>query len=203
MQAKRAGVPYTPLKSPRRPASPKVDHPTSGSPAGGRPFVPPSQSRPNPEESPQGQPDQGDEDDIYEDEDDIDLERGDAGEARSKPKVIDAKVIDPPQGDRPSKPPAEWGAPDASIVAERSSFSVTVRFMFDGWRVRYPNYKGTFSEWVQEMLWVAWDWYGAEPAVLWRTPGSSPVTEVVRPFVTSEDMSPVFEAATEEVDVAP
>lgn len=153
--------------------------------------------------SPQSHPDPLPRDDIYDDEDDIDFSGGDTGPAAASPdRDTGGKVIDPPQQDKTRKPPSEWNTPDSSMLAERLSFSVTARFMYDGWKVKNPLYKGSFSQWIQEMLWVAWDWFGAEPAVIWREPGSPPISSTVQPFVTTENMADIIEdAAAEEVSI--
>lgn len=102
-------------------------------------------------------------------------------------------MLEPTQPKKSTKPPAEWGIPDPSKVRESLSFPVVARFMYDGYRARYPQYHGTYAEFMQEVFMVGCRRIGMHAAVIWTDPESDPPPAAVQPVFAGQDIDRVFE----------
>ncbi len=111
-------------------------------------------------------------------------------------------VQEPVQPKRPGKPPAEWGLPDPSKIRESISFPVVARFMYDGYRAKYPQYHGTYAEFMQEVFMVGCRRIGMHAAVIWTQPDAPPPPAAVQPVLRDPDVERVFLDVTEEAPSA-
>ena len=137
----------------------------------------------------------GTEDDI---EMEDDAERG-QGEIPRGDTISDhagregSKVLEPPQPKKSAKPPEAWGTPEPSKVRESLSFPVLARYTYDGYRAKYPQYHGTYAEFMLEMFQVACRRIGMWPSMIWTEPEAAPPPTAVQPVFAGQDIDLVFE----------
>ena len=103
---------------------------------------------------------------------------GDADEPEATPRPRGGTTGIPQESPRtaPAKDGARhWGWPEPTLIPERSlSLPVVARFMFDGWKLLHPRYKGAFPDWLQECLWLAWRGLGLHPTIIQTEPFAAP-----------------------------
>jgi hypothetical protein len=160
-----------------------VEVPRDEGDEGARSAPPP----PPPESGSGASPDPGD--------DEPDDEAEAAAAKAGGPAARDAgQVQEPRQPGRKRKDPVDMGWPDPSKFKEVGmSFPVICRFAYDGFRSKYPLYRGTFNEWAQECMWLSWKVLGLHPAVIWTRSLEPQPPDSLAPFTTNESPFPEME----------